>query len=652
MSLNYVSKLVAIASVCFLPEFSVAEVISSEPAARDSRTLGASGTMIDEITVVASRLPVQSYASGRAVTVLDREQISELGYRYAVDLLQFVPGVSVNRAGGYGGVAQVRIRGAEANHSVVLIDGIDVSAAVTGEFDFSSLLSADIERIEVLRGPQSGVFGSNALGGVISVTTRRPQTGFESDMSIEVGDDRLREGSISVSGGSTQVLGRLNYTQRRSKFDLSEDDTLAQEKDQDDNQTLSGRLLISPGETFSLAISGRYVSKDTDTEGFDFSGGPLQGLAVDDESRSKTNDWSLGAVGTMRLAQDRSLTRLSVSQSESKLDAFFFGNQSEREQWRLDSRWQWQMASQNQATTGFIEQEKESFRNLYPFDASQRAKQTRKLVGFGVEHRLDVGEHWYINGVLRRDENDDFSDITTYALDGSYRVSANTRVHMSYGKGVTNPTFFEQFGSVPDRFEGNAALKPESSQGWDVGVEHQWQDGVWFADLTYFKADLEDEIISVFPSVANSPGTSQRQGVEFTTRFQPNVSTVLNLSYTYTDASQPGAKEVRRPKHSGAASFAYRFAADRAQFTANVTFDGKMYDQDFRNFFNNGFVSEQVALDSVMLVSLGLDFSINAAWQVHVRVENLFDERYQEVLSYRAPGRAVAAGVRLTLGGG
>ena len=150
MSLNYVSKLVAIASVCFLPEFSVAEVISSEPAARDSRTVGASGTMIDEITVVASRLPVQSYASGRAVTVLDREQISKLGYRYAVDLLQFVPGVSVNRAGGYGGVAQVRIRGAEANHSVVLIDGIDVSAAVTGEFDFSSLLSADIERIEVL----------------------------------------------------------------------------------------------------------------------------------------------------------------------------------------------------------------------------------------------------------------------------------------------------------------------------------------------------------------------------------------------------------------------------------------------------------------------------------------------------------------------
>ena len=132
---------------------------------------------IEEVVVIGSRLPTQSHKLGNVVTTLDEQEISSVGLQYGADLLRLVPGVAVNRTGGFGGVTQVRMRGAEGNHILVLVDGVDVSAAGSGEFDFSSLLSGDLQRVQVLRGPQSGLYGSNALAGVISIETRDPRRG-------------------------------------------------------------------------------------------------------------------------------------------------------------------------------------------------------------------------------------------------------------------------------------------------------------------------------------------------------------------------------------------------------------------------------------------------------------------------------------------
>ncbi|MEM7100492.1 MAG: TonB-dependent receptor [Pseudomonadota bacterium] len=607
---------------------------------------------IEDMVVVGSRVPTADYKVGRVVTVLDEQQIQDIGYSSGADLFRFVPGVAVSRTGGYGGLTQLRLRGSEANHVLVLIDGIDVTAAGSGEFDFSSLLSSDIERIEVLRGPQSGLYGSNALAGVISIHTKAPREGFAADINLEAGSDDTQLGGFSISGGNEVLQGRLNFTQRKSEFDLSTDDTLGGEDDEDDNQTISAQLRAVINEALDVSFYGRIADKETDTDGFDFSGGPLQGLAVDNNSFSNTEDQTLGLVANLRLADGRSISRFSIEKTETELDGGTFGSDAERDQIRFDTTWQWtESGSSIHRTTFFIQHEEESFRNPFPFDPSQAPTQERDLLGYGLEHRIELNEQTFINGTVRQDDNDDFEDETTYSIDIAYLLNeGNTRLHASYGRGVTNPTFFEQFGFVPGTFVGNPNLTPEKSTGWDLGVEQQFADGALTMDLTYFDADLEDEIQSVFPSVANAAGESERSGVELSAIYRPGDNTYLTADYTYTDADEPGGEEVRRPKHKASLSAAQSLMDNRLRVTGSIVYNGEQLDNDFRNFFTNGFVAERTELDSYTLVNVSATYSLTDDIEVYVRVENLFDEEYEDVISYAAPGRSVFGGVRFRLG--
>jgi len=601
----------------------------------------------EELVVVASRLPTENYKVGRSISVMEQEQINQLGYEYGADLFRFVPGVAVNRSGGYGGQAQLRIRGSEANHAVILIDGIDVSAAGSGEFDMSSLLSADIERIEVLRGPQSGLYGSNALGGVVNVITRRPEQGLSIDAELETGENDTRHGAVSLAGGNQTLRGRLTYVQRRSEVNLSE---TGSEDDEDDNRTVSGRLLFDPTDNLSFEVFGRYTEKDTDTDAFDFSGGPQQGTLVDDNSFSNTEDLSIGAAGTLRLADGRSISRLSVARTDTDLDGGTYGSEADRDDIRFDSSWQWRAGQGlKQRTTLFLQWEEESYRNTVPFDPSQAATQDRDLFGYGLEHQIALNDALFINANLRRDNNDDFDDSTTYAVDVSYRLlESGTRIHASYGKAVTNPDFVEQFGFVPGAFVGNPDLIPEEAKGWDVGVEQVFLDNSLVVDVTYFDAELTDEIQSLFPSVLNVNGQSDRKGVELSASWMPTEATAITASYTYTDAEEPGGEEVRRPEHIASLSVAQTLLDQRLRLAAGVAYNGEMLDNDFRNFFVN-FAAERTKLDSYTLVNFNASYDISEELEVFVRVENLFDEDYQENIGYATPGRAAFAGVRYRL---
>ncbi len=609
----------------------------------------ASERIEEELLVVGSRLPTESFTVGRAVSVLDKSDIQNLGYEYAADLLRFVPGVAVSRSGGYGGLTQVRIRGAESNHSVILIDGIDVSAAGSGEFDMSSLLSADIERIEVLRGPQGGIYGSNALGGVINIITRRPVEGLAIHSELEAGGHHNRHAGVTVAAGNSRVQGRLSYVQRESEFDLSADDSvMGGEDDRVENQTVSGQLFVNLTEQLTLQAFVRYTEKQTDTDGFDFSGGPQQGLPVDDNSTSDTDDLTLGLNTTLNLFDDRSTTRLAVAFTDTQLSGESFGSESDREQVNLDSSWAWpDVGNFSQTTTLFVQYEKESFKNLFPVDPTQVPTQKRDMLGYGLEHRLAFSEKLFINGSLRFENNDGFADTTTYALDASYLLNdSGSRLHASYGAAVTNPTFLEQFGFVPGTFVGNPDLEPEESAGWDVGVSQTLFDAALLLDVTYFDVVLDNEIASSFPSVINLNEESDRQGVEFSADWQISPDTVLNANYTYTDAQEPAGIEVRRPEHMGSIRIAHSFLAGRANLAAGAVYNGDSYDSDFRNFFTNGFVTERTEIDSYTTVNVNAAYAFTDALEVYVRVENLFDENNTDQIGYALPGRTAFAGLR------
>ncbi|MEO0424947.1 MAG: TonB-dependent receptor [Pseudomonadota bacterium] len=608
----------------------------------------------EELIVIGSRLPTQQYKLGNVVTTLDSAAIDSVGVQYGADLFRFVPGVAVSRSGGFGGMSQLRLRGAEANHVLVLVDGIDVSAAGSGEFDFSSLLVGDLQRIQVLRGPQSGLYGSNSLAGVISIETLDPDDGLTVNANVEGGSNDVRQSMLSLSGGLGPFSGRLSLLHRQSSFDLSQDDTLGAEDDDDENTTLSGKFSFVPSDQFRLDVIGRFNTRDTDIDGFDFSGGPLQGLSVDDpDAFTDMETLTLGVRATLRTFDDRVTTLLSVERTDSNTDGGTFGSEADRTRVALSNGVEWvDLGVVAQRSTLFAEFEEESFRNTVPFDPSQEPTQDRTLFGVGLEHRLDVADRLFLSGTVRHDANDEFQDQTTWSAAASYRVlESGTRLHASYGVGVTNPTFFEQFGFTPGTFLGNPDLNAEKSRGFDVGIEQTLLDGAFVADITYFDAELEDEIQSVFlfdqglSSVDNDEGMSDRQGVEVSVAYQSQTGTLVRAAYTYTDATDAAGREVRRPEHIASLIVDQRLLNDRLSVGASMVHNGEQLDNDFRNFFET-FTAELTPVDDYTLFNLNVRYQVIDGLQLYARVENLFDEDYQESISFATPGRAAYAGFR------
>jgi vitamin B12 transporter len=605
------------------------------------------------IVVTGTAVPVALRKIGNSITVIGGEAIDQRHSAYLPDILREVPGVAVNQGGSFGGLSQIRLRGGEGNHVLVLIDGIEVAPAGSGEFDFSSLLANDIDRVEVLRGPMSGLYGSNALAGVINVITRGGD-GPAVDAAAEYGafDSRLVRAGVTL--GDRETFVAANAVSRRT--DGFSSAAIGTEADGDRNTTLYLRGGARLADAARIDATARFVDKKTQTDGFDFSGGPLQGQAIDDDSYSNTKDWSGGIALTLEPVE-RWKSIVSATYAGNDMAAGFgSADSSGSTGHRLSLAARSTIGFDTPAFAGashhltlFIEREEEAYRNTFPLDASQAARQKRILLGYGAEYRIDLFERLFLRGAIRHDDNDRFRDATTFSLAGSL-VLGSTRLHASYGTGVTNPTFIEQFGYVPGTFVGNPALLPEKAKGFDAGMEQRLLGDRLLIDLTYFRSDLTDEILSLFPTVVNDRGRSRRRGIELSGRFGLGAIS-LGGSYTYLDARDPdGTREVRRPGNQASFDVTGRFGAGRrGSVSAGLIHNGKMLDDDFRNYFNNGFVAGKSRLNSYSVARLSASYRVTGRIELFGRLENAFDEKYQEAISYAAPGRAAYGGVRLVL---
>lgn len=616
---------------------------TSPALAQDANTIMVTGTAI----------PVEREQIGNTLTVIEGETIEARHTAYLQDILREVPGVAVSQGGSFGSLTQVRIRGAEANHVLVLIDGIEVAPVGSGEFDFSTLLADNIERVEILRGPQSGLYGSNALAGVINVITRGGD-GPAFDTAAEYGsyDSLFGRAGMTVGDRDTFVSAAAIYR----KTDGFSSAAIGTERDGDRNLTLYWRGGVMLADTARVEASLRFVDKATDTDGFDFTGGPQQGLAIDDDSYSDTRNWSGGVALTLEPI-DRWENVLSVAYSGDESTGGFgtidsFGSEggrltlSARSSFGIDTP---SFAGAVHNVTIFAEHEEESFRNTFPSDPSQVARQERSLLGIGAEYRLDLFRNLFLRAAIRHDDNEAFGDATTYSVAGSW-VLGSTRLHASYGTGVTNPTFFEQFGFVPGTFVGNPDLVPERAKGFDLGVEQRFFDDRVLIDLTYFNSTLENEIVDQFPSIGNDLGESTREGVELSARIDLGPVSIGG-SYTHLDAEDAdGSPEALRPKNQASFDVNGTFGpAKRGHFSASLIYNGERLDNDFRNYFTNGFVAEKTALDAYTLVRIAAGYRISDKLELFGRLENALDADYEEVLSYGTAGRAIYAGLKFVL---
>jgi vitamin B12 transporter len=617
---------------------------------------------VDLGTIVLSGglTPIPGNAFGRAFTVIDAEELARQDQRYVADVLRTVPGLSVSRTGSFGGFTQVRIRGNEGNHTLVLIDGVEANTVDGGEYDFGGLLTADIERIEVLRGPQSSIYGSNANGGVISITTKRATTpGLTTTVQADVGTDETVGGLLALRQGFDR--GGISFSaahRNTGGFDVSGEDG---QDDGDRNTTLNFNGQYDLTDTVEVGGTLRYVTRKSDFDQFNF-GAPTTADLVTDAPGNYTevdnlfgslyaNIDAFGGRFENRIAgtfarTDRVTTEDDLKSGDNtgeRLTFSYVGTVA------LDAA---TLDAASQSLSFALQYDDEEYQENDPnvvFDPGQLEKRERTQVGYVLEYRgmFDFGLD--LQASVRFDDNDQFEDFTTYALGASYTLPNNTtRLHASAGTGVQNPTLIEQFGFFAD-FEGNPDLEPEQSRGFDFGIEQSFAGGAGLIDVTYFNETLTDEISSTRDPVTgrsrpiNEDGDSDRQGVELSGRYAFSPAFEASLAYTYLDATDPdGEVEVRRPENELYLEGTYFFPNDRTSVTLGIQYVSGLFDTDFTS---PSFGSDRVRLDDYTLVNLSARHQITDTVALTAAVKNLTDTTYEEVQGYATQGITLYVGL-------
>ena len=607
---------------------------------------------IPEIVVFATQHPLEASKVGAAFTVISGAQLREKKIPTVVDALRTVPGVAVSQSGGRGALTEVRIRGAEANHLMVLIDGIEVDELGDGGFDFADLPVDDVERIEVIRGPMSGIYGANAHAGVISIVTlsgrglARPMF----DAKIEGGSRNSLSGSVNARGSAGPFYGSVTVTDYYTRgYNISR---FGGERDASRGFTFTAKGGVDFNEYLNVEAVIRHSDRRAQTDPQDFLfGSPTYGFVIDGNAASAYEN-TAGRVGaTLTLLDGHWIQSVNYKRFNERTSGFMdnalvFGADGERTNADYKSTFLFDTriaGGEHHSLTILADRRRQEYVQF--FDTTRYVKERD---GLAAEYVLDLASHTTLSAAVRKDWNSAFADVVTWRYALSQRLPATgTRLHASTGKGVTEPNVFELFGSLFNL--PNPNLTPEQSTGWDAGVEQSFLNGRIVTDITYFSTDFRDKIELTFDALAggflyvNGDGTARRRGVEMSATFTMLDWLSVVASYTYTDAKDSfGDPEIRRPPHSGAVEATARFWDNRARASVGFVYNGTRKD-----FFFTPIGTTIADLPGATIVRASLSYDITPWATAYVRAENLFDTRYEEIFSYRAPPFAAYAGLRV-----
>jgi len=585
-----------------------------------------------EIVTVGKRIG-QSYKSEltNPASILEEDEIAARGQQYISDLLRSLPGIAVNSSGPAGGLTQIRVRGSEANHVLVLIDGVEVANPSSGEFDFSGLRAEEVVRIETLRGEQSALYGSDAIGGVINIITRAGSTREGWRASVEAGSRETLEGQISavipVGLAALSINGNAFNTEG---FDIS---GLGGEDDSSQSRSLN--LGLNNIELGGITLSAKFSNSKLETqfdEDTDFDGRLNN---TNSETTVKTDTARIDA--RFDLAGFQHLITGHLVETDTDTQAGFSTRSNGA---RQGLNWAAEKDFGDSSFTALAEVEHEEY-SIMPNFTEADAQPDNWSYAIAGDYRYNAGSI-SLMASARHDINDLFQDATTWRIGGGYAFEDfGGRVRASIGTGVKNPSLIELFGFFPaSRFMGNRDLQPEESLGYSLGYEQSL--GNLDLSVDYFRSELKDEITTVFSgftsTVINLDSDSTRQGVEVEARWDISQQLFARGSATFLDSEQDNIEEIRRPELIASATVTYN-PVDALSLTASVDHNGSQLDTNFGTFQN-------VTLDAFTLVGLNAVYDIDDHFTLTLRGENLLDAEYQEVFGFASPGRAVYAGLK------
>jgi vitamin B12 transporter len=579
--------------------------------------------------------PVDKVAS--SVTVITAAEIERQQRRTVPDLLATVPGLNVVQAGGPGGATSVFLRGTNANHVKVLVDGIDLGdpTAIGGAADLGQMLTGDLERIEVLRGPQSGLYGSDAIGGVISITTKKGAGPARATAALEGGSFGTFNQNAGVSGSQDKFNYAFNAVHLRSTSTPTVPDAFVPSgrdriNNYYDNKTMSSRLGYDFNENLSVNWVGRYT---------------------DAQYRYPTIDAT---------AQDTQVVHQFLTRGEAvwtlldgRFKNFFGVNYTDIYRWATSvpyspsaykgerTKYDWRgvlAVMPGQTLVVGADQQTERYRDDYlTTDVGNK--------GAYVELQSEVAERLFLVSNVRRDDHDAFGGHTTYRLAPAVLVpGTETKLKASYGTGFKAPSLYQLYSDY-----GTPTLKPEESEGWDAGFEQPIAGDRARVGVTYFNNDITN-LIDYIPwggktgwGYYDNVSHAKTSGIEAFAAWKVTSRFNLRGDYTYTKATNEttGLELQRRPKHKGSLTASWN-PTDPLTLSATVVRVGSWLDDYDRNLY-----VPNTRVSGYTVVNVAAEYKATRQTTVFGRIDNLFDEHYQNPLGYEKTGIGVFGGVRV-----
>ncbi len=608
---------------------------------------------LDELVVSATGKPTPAREVASSVTVVTAEDIQQQQRRTLPQALAAVPGLNIVQIGGPGGQTSVFMRGTNSNHVKVLIDGIEANDPSTPNrsFDFGSMLTDDIERIEVLRGPQSGLYGANAIGGVIAITTKRGEGPPRVTARVEAGSHGTFNQAVGFSGGTDRFDYAFNVGHSRSDSTDSVPSRLIPPGQRVrpsayDSYTYSARLGFALSDTLKVNWSGRYTDGKLLTPydtGFPSKPTPYR------TSQNYAQAFTRGEVVWDPFG-GRFVSRFGVSYTNQDRfsrapNAFgLLGVPTEYlgERTKVDWRGDVELAKGHSLIMGLqYERERLETTNFSASNGNRAAF---------LEYQGNIEDRFFLAANIRHDDDDSYGGHTTYRIAPAIIIpGTETKLKASYGTGFKAPTLNELFVDYRPgyNFHGNPNLKPEESRGWDVGFEQPLFDRKLQFGATWFQNDIDNLITTnrTGDSYANI-GKARTKGVEAFTALEVSPQFRIRTDYTFTLAKDESARQelLRRPRHKASATATWT-PMEKLSLSATLIYVGPWVDG------NRDFSVQRLKAKGATLVNLAAEYKANDKVTVFGRIDNLFDKRWENPVGFLVPGFGAFGGVRVAFGG-
>ena len=584
----------------------------------------------DQIIVTASALPETVESTPAAVTVVTREEIDRREARDVADVLREVPGIVLSRTGSAGRATSLFTRGSNSNHTLVLWNGIEITNPYFAGYDWGRFSTSGVEQVEVVRGPFSALYGSDAVAGVVNVLTVPGHSTIRGDISA--GENGLRNGSVTaalVRGGSHASVAYESRT----------DDGFAPNDDFDQDSASIAARWKSAG-AFSVGVTARHTKYDL--------GIPVNLNASGDRLVASPNRRQNGTETQIAIPIEQALGKFSyeLTLAESRRDDVFvdpddpFGlseisTDSRTRRARLTTHLE--SAIGTIVAGGEYERaEVDDITNFGPNLENNRRTEKSLFIEDRYSHALGDASRIELSAGVRHDDFDEFGAETSPRIAAAW-IAGSNKFRAAFGHAFRAPSLGELF--FP--FAGNTELDAETSKSWEVGYDRALGNGLLAA--TFFRGDYENLI--VFDNATfrfGNVGAATTQGVELSLEHELTSSLRANVTYTYTDTNEEGAGRplLRRPKHSGSLYLGYRFGNTDANLVV----------------LHTGARADFTAVAPFSRISAEAYTTLDANVQVHfgrvtpyVKVENLTNTDYEEVTGYPSPSRRAIVGVRFGL---